>query len=128
MISLNVTSLLGDEGAEANRCASMWVRLHLCSCGYPSFCVKRIASGPLTTHQVSAQSIQPFPRYEKRCACAHVHLHPTITFSKVTSYWVSNYKPDFSQSVQPFPRCGKGGASARAHVQMYPTCAICIAA
>ena len=54
------------------------VQLHVRSCGYPPAFVKRIASGPLVTHQVSAQSFQPFPRYEKGvCTCSCV---PPLTF------------------------------------------------
>ena len=44
--------------------------------------VKHIASGPLTTHQVATQSVQPFPSYGKGCACAHAHLYPTINLCK----------------------------------------------
>ena len=45
--------------------------------------VKRIATGPLATHQ-SVQSVQPFPRYGKAgtSARAHVLLCPTINFCK----------------------------------------------
>ena len=43
----------------------MRVEFHVRSSGHPIFCVKRIASGPLTSHQISAQSVQPFPRYGK---------------------------------------------------------------
>ena len=28
--------------------------------------VKRLAAGPLATHQISVQSVQPFPTYRKR--------------------------------------------------------------
>ena len=49
-------------------------QLPVCSCRYPQSCVKCIASGHLATYQISAHSIQPFPRYEKEsaraCSCA----------------------------------------------------------
>ena len=35
-------------------------------------CVKRIASGPLATHQISVRSVRPFPIYGKG---EHLHLH-----------------------------------------------------
>ena len=41
------------------------VQLHVRSCGHPLSSIKRTASGPLTTHQVSAQSVQPFTRHGK---------------------------------------------------------------
>ena len=37
----------------------------------PTLCT-RLASGPLTTHQISTQSVQPYPRYGmgvRTCAC-----------------------------------------------------------
>ena len=55
-------------------------RLQVPSCGYPPSFAKLIASGPLTTHQVSAQSVQSLPRYEK--GCARVQLCPTLDFCK----------------------------------------------
>ena len=52
----------------------------------PSF-VKCITSGPLITHQFSAQYVNPFPRYRKEggCARAHLHVYPTINFGKTLS-------------------------------------------
>ena len=77
---------------------------------------------PLTTHQVSAQSIQPLPRYKKRgahvrtCTCT-----PTLTSVKREANRSLTANQISAQSVQPFPRYGKGNTSAREHVQMYPT-------
>ena len=97
--------------------------LHVRSCRYlPSF-VKRIASGLLTTtttlsaHQIFAQSIQLFQRYEKWCACAavpHLNFCESLANGSLTTYQIS------AQSRRPFPIYGKGGTSARAHVQVYP--------
>ena len=74
-------------------------------------CVKRTANGPLATHQISAQSVQPFQRYEKRvrtCICA-----TPLTFAKsVTSGSLATHQIS-AQSVQPFPTYGKGFTSAR---------------
>ena len=83
-------------------------------------CVKCIASGPLTTQQFSAQSVQPFPRYGK--GDVHVHVcsgtcNPPLTSLKrlangisvkrlsngsLTAYQLS------AQSARPFPRYEKG--------------------
>ena len=86
------------------------VQLHVRPCKYSQSCVKRIDSGPLATHQVSAQSVQPSPRYGKgvrTCTCT-----PTINFCKTPSEWVSNHKQVSTQSIQLFPRYEKGGARA----------------
>ena len=40
-------------------------------------CVKRIATGHLVTHQISVQSVQPYPRYgEGMHTCTRVQLYP----------------------------------------------------
>ena len=47
------------------------------------FCVKRIATGPLATHQISLQSVQQFPRYgEGMHTCTHVQLYPPGTAAR----------------------------------------------
>ena len=53
-----------------------------CRCTPPLVCVKLIANESLTTHRISAQYVQPFPRYESGgliCtrARAHVKTYPT---------------------------------------------------
>ena len=48
-------------------------------------CVKRIATGPQATHQISMQSVQPFRDTKKGCAHAHVQLYPPGTAARVPS-------------------------------------------
>ena len=79
-------------------------------------CVQRIASGPLTTDQFSAQSTQPFPRYGNWCARAHVNVHlttnlncKTLVNGSLTTYPIS------AQSVQPFLRQEKWSAHVRTY-------------
>ena len=91
----------------------------------------KMLSGPLTAHQVSAPSVQPFPRYKK--GDAYVQVCPSLPFVKslangpLTTYQIS------AQSVQPLPRYGEEDTSARAHVCTCwctppMTCITCIAA
>ena len=56
------------------------VRAHVrtCTCTTSLTFVKRQTNGSLTTHQISAQSVQPFPRYLKgvrTCARAAIPHH-----------------------------------------------------
>ena len=79
--------------------------------------VKRIAGGPLTTHQILAQSVQPFPGYGKRvrtCCCTTLNFVKRSASRSLTMHQIS------AQTVQPVPRHGKEGASARAHVRPHP--------
>ena len=47
--------------------------------------VKRVAIGSITTHQISEQSVQPFPRYGKEVGtCARAAV-PTLDFRKTPS-------------------------------------------
>ena len=51
-------------------------------------CVKRIATGPLATYQISVQSVEPFPRYGKgmrlrTCTLAAVHSGDSCTRANV---------------------------------------------
>ena len=90
----------------------MCAQLHVCKCGYPPFCVKRTVSGPLTSHHVSVQSVQPFPRYGKgvrTCTCT-----PPLTFVKRQANASLTTNRISAQSVRPFPRFGKG---AHLHVR-----------
>ena len=133
--ALPVRRLLGDGQAGANRCAQMSLQLHVRSYRCPTFCVKRIASGHLITHQVSAQSIPntesiqihtiPFPRYGKgvrTCTCT-----PPLTFVKRQASWYLTTNQISAQSVHPFPRYRKGAHLHMRtwHVQMYPTHDLC---
>ena len=69
-----------DAIAHMHTCScTLRVELHVPTCLTSTF-VKCFANGSLTAYQISAQSVQPFPRYEKRCARAHVQLCPTINF------------------------------------------------
>ena len=70
-------------------------------------CVKCIASGPLTTHQFSAQSVQLFSRYGagggRTCKrTAPLTAVKRYAIGSLTAYRIS------AQSIQPFPRCEKG--------------------
>ena len=98
------------------------VQLHVCTYVTSTF-VKHLANGSLTTHRISAQSVQPFRRYAKRGA--HVHLCSTMNFARSLASGSLTTHQISAQSVLPFPRYGKGGTSARAHVQMYPTHDLC---
>ena len=103
--------------------------------------VKCIASSPLTTHQFSAQSVQPFIRkwgaHMLTCTVTHTPALTSVkhlangSLCKMLNKWVSTRIPKFSAicttffeipkigwtDVQPFPRYVKGGSSARAHVR-----------
>ena len=112
-------------------CLNVCAVTHALTCRYPPFCVKRIARGPLITHQVSAQSVLPLPRSEKGCTRAPV---PHLNLDKTPSQWVSNHESNFSAIRQALPEITKRGhicTCARTHLQMYPppmTCVICIVA
>ena len=89
----------------------MCVQLYLRLGRYPPSCVKRIASGPLTTHQISAQSVHSFQRYRKgACTCTRTRVVCTpplasgkrLTYGSLTTHQIS------AQSVQPFPNYEKG--------------------
>ena len=97
----------------------MCVQLHV---RISPFCVKRIASGPLITHQVSVQSVPPFPRYGKGGTSARAHMRTcrctrSMTSIKGIATWSLTTYRISAQPVQPFPRHGKG---AHLHVR---TCA-----
>ena len=84
-LNLPVRRLLGNVRARGDN-----VFLNVCTVTsalekISSFYVKCIASAPLTTHQSSAQSVQPFPRCGKGCARTHVRVYPTINFCKTLS-------------------------------------------
>ena len=73
----------------------------------PHICVKRIACGPLTTHQISTQSVQPFPRYGnevRTCTC-----NTPLAFVKCQTNGSLTPNQISAQSIQPFPRHGKVG-------------------
>ena len=75
---LRVTA--GRDGHMLTCSCTLPVQLHVLT--YPtSTFLKRLANGSLTTYQISAQSTQPFTRYEKGVrSCARVC--PTINFCK----------------------------------------------
>ena len=82
--------------------------------------VKRIASGPLTVHELSAQSARGHPRdTEKGCASAHVLLYPTLDFLKrLANGSVPMHQIISAQSIQPL-LIRKWGTSARAQAHVH---------
>ena len=87
------------------------------------------ANGPLMTHQILAQSVRSFPRYEKG---AHLHVRTCrcitpYTFVKLLANESLTTHQISAQSLQPFQRYGKG---AHLHVRKCRctppmTCLIC---
>ena len=85
-------------------------------------CVKCIASGPFTTHQFSATSVQLFQRSGKGCTHVHVrsftctpHLASVKRLAngnlcKTLILWVFNSIPNFSAIPVAFSEIRKGGA------------------
>ena len=81
-----------------------------CRCTPPLSSVKRIANWSLTTHQISAQSVQPFPRYGTQgniytCARAHVRTcrcTPPMTCGICIATWALTTHQIWWQSAQPF--------------------------
>ena len=69
-------------------------------CARAALCVKCIASGPLVTHQISAQSIQPLPRYRKRCAQGYRFIY----------FWVGP-RPSSPEFAPPPPNVALGPQS-----------------
>ena len=95
-----------------------------------SISVKRIASDHLTTKEISAESVRLSVRlWESRtCAHSHVHLHPTSTFCRTPSLWVSNHIPNFGAIRPAVSEIPKRGTSALVHkraVHMYPNNSLC---
>ena len=84
------------------------------------FCVKRMTTGPLATHQISVQSVQPFPRYGKGMRTySRARAFLTLAFVKRLAIGSqTNTKFQRSPSIcfrDAIKRC------ARAHVQLCPT-------
>ena len=87
-------------------------------------CVKRKATGPLSTHQISVQSVQPFPRYgtgkgtaarAHMLTCSstlrvklHVRTYLTSTFVKRLAIGSLTTNQISAQFVPPFSRYEKG--------------------
>ena len=65
--------------------------------------VKHLANGSLITYQISAQSIQPFPRYGKggTPARAHVQVYPIHDLCNVHRYFVSGLAPRQLRGAKP---------------------------
>ena len=104
-----------------------------CSCTPPpqSF-VKHLANGSLTTHQISAHSVQLSQRYEKgthlHMPCGTCRCAPPFTFVKCLANGSLTTHQISAQSVQSFQRYRIG---AHLHVHMFRctppmTCVICI--
>ena len=69
--------------------------LRTCSCAPPLTSAKRLADGFLSTHQISAQSVQPFPRYGNG---AHLHVLTCRCTAPMTcviciAAWSHNHTP-----------------------------------
>ena len=67
--------------------------------------VKRLANGSLTTHQISAQSVQPFPRYGnwaylhvRTCRCSPMTCVIFITVWSPIKYQIRSQSAEPSQS------------------------------
>ena len=78
-----------------------WVRT--CCCAPFFFCKKSLANGLQTTHQISAQSVQPLTRYGKgdTSACTHVQLNPTHDLRNTHRCLASKHTPNLV-SAEPF--------------------------
>ena len=83
--------------------------------------VKRFAKGYLAAHQLSAQSVQSFPKCVKRVSTSSVDVgtvvHPTIANGSLATHQIS---------ANPSSRAldAKIGC-ARTHVQLYPSHDLC---
>ena len=71
----------------------------MCSCAPPLTFVKVLPSGSLTTYQISAQSVLPFPRYREAdniCtyARAHVQLCPSHDLRNIYRCLVCKHTPN----------------------------------
>ena len=104
--------------------------MRTCSCTPPLASVERLVNESLATYQISALSVQPFPRYKKGAHARTFSCTPPLTFAKRLANGCLKIYQISAQSVKPFPRYGEGGISARAHVDVpFPmTCAISISA
>ena len=67
------------------RGARSYVRMCKCAPLIIRLSAKHDASGPLTTYQISAQSVQPVPKYGKGCERATCGCALPLTEVKVTS-------------------------------------------
>ena len=92
-------SAIWKRGTSAHAHVQMYPTLDFC---------KRLANGFLTTHQISAQSVQPLPRYGKgthlhvrTCARADVSTTP-MTWLVCIAAWSLNTYQIWSQSIQLF--------------------------
>ena len=72
---------------------------------YPSSeCVKRLANGSQTTHQISAQSVQLFLRHEKMPCSRLCPTNDSLTMrSYIVPTWSLNTHQIWFQPVKPFP-------------------------
>ena len=61
-------------------------------------------SGLLTMHEISAQSVQPFPKYEKggTSACARIQMYPIMTCVICIATWAANTHQIWSQPAEQF--------------------------
>ena len=84
-----VSRLLGDERAGANRLAKICVELHVRSCGYPPLCVRRIASGHLTT-QFQRNPSSRSRNAEKGCARAPVPQQNKVSLPFIGGIFVTH--------------------------------------
>ena len=57
----------------------------------------------LTAHQISAQSVQPLPRYKKGCAGAHVWVHPTDSLCDMHCYLMPKHTPNLVTIARAVP-------------------------
>ena len=57
---------------------------------YPMTCVICLINGPVTTHQISAQCIQPFPKCSLKRE-AHVQMYSTQAFCRMLRHSTPEY-------------------------------------
>ena len=73
--------------------------------------VKRLSNGPQTTCQISAQSVQPFPRYRKGyiSARAHVQMYSTHDLGNMHRCLVSKRTPNLATIGRAIPELQLSG-------------------